>query len=61
MARPIQYLDTTVLICGSVAAVDDGIARRAVIDGFALVVNNDGSAVPSVPAGRRVTVLTNAA
>ncbi|WP_411146840.1 hypothetical protein [Streptomyces sp. x-80] len=61
MARPIQYLDTSVLINGTVAAEDDGTARRAVIDGFALVVDNDGSAVLSVPAGRRITVLTNAA
>ncbi|MGW2542943.1 hypothetical protein ACWC5I_19245 [Kitasatospora sp. NPDC001574] len=61
MARPIQYLDTAVLTGGTVEVEDDGTARRAVVDGFTLVIDNEGSAVLSVPAGRKVTVLTNAA
>ncbi|MFF7477100.1 hypothetical protein [Streptomyces sp. NPDC008092] len=61
MARPIQYLDTAVLTGGTVEVEDDGTARRAVVDGFTLVVDNKGSAVLSVPAGHKVTVLTNAA
>ncbi|MGW0765219.1 hypothetical protein [Streptomyces sp. NPDC002676] len=61
MARPIQYLDTAVLTSGTVEIKDDGTARRAVIDGFTLVVDNEGTAVLSVPVGRQVTVVTNTA
>ncbi|WP_327242455.1 hypothetical protein [Streptomyces sp. NBC_01320] len=61
MARPIQYLDTTVLV-GTVEVEDedDGTARRAFVDGFILVIDNEGTAVLSIPAGRQVTILTNA-
>ncbi|MBA9050572.1 MULTISPECIES: hypothetical protein [Streptomyces] len=61
MARPIQYLDTAVVTGVTVEVEDDGTARRAVVDGFTLVVDSKGGAVSSVPAGRKVTVLTNAA
>ncbi|MFF3159154.1 hypothetical protein [Streptomyces sp. NPDC057910] len=61
MARPIQYLDTAVVTGGTVEVEDDGTARRAVVEGFTLVVDNKGSAVLTVPAGRKVTVLTNPA
>lgn len=60
MARPVQYLDTAVVAGGSVEAEDTGTGRRAVIDGFTLAVDNAGSAVLTVPAGRKVTVLAGA-
>ncbi|WP_406498141.1 DUF5655 domain-containing protein [Streptomyces sp. NBC_00846] len=53
MARPIQYLDTTVLV-GTVEVEDedDGTARRAFVDGFILVIDNEGTAVdPGWPPG----------
>ncbi|SOE32588.1 hypothetical protein [Streptomyces sp. OK228] len=61
MARPIQYLHTTVLVSGTVEVEDDGTARRAVVDGFTLVVDHMGTAVLSVPVGCKVTILTRAA
>lgn len=58
-ARPVQYLDTTVLTGGTVTVEDSGEGRRAVIDDFILTVDDSGSATLVVPPGRRVTVLTN--
>ncbi|WP_425824611.1 hypothetical protein [Streptomyces fractus] len=56
MARPIQYLDTTV-VTGALAPVeDDGALRRAVVGDVALSVDAEGNAVVSVPAGRTVTI-----
>ena len=60
MARPVQYLDTIVVAGGTVEPEDTGTTRRAVIDGFTLAVDHAGSAVLTVPAGRKVTVLANA-
>ncbi|MCX5103581.1 hypothetical protein [Streptomyces sp. NBC_00439] len=59
-SRPVQYLDTAVLRGGSamVETTDEG--RRAVVDGFVLTVDEDGSATLVVPTGQRVTVLTAA-
>lgn len=61
MARPIQYLHTVILEGGTVEPEDTGAARRAVIDEVALSVDDHGDAVLSIPAGRKVTILTRAA
>jgi hypothetical protein len=59
-SRPVQYLDTAVLTGGSatVEATSDG--RRAVVEGFILTVDEEGTATLVVPAGQRVTVLAAA-
>lgn len=61
MARPIQYLDTAMIEGGTVEAEDVGTTRRAVIDGFTLAVDQHGTAVLSIPAGRKATIVTSAA
>jgi hypothetical protein len=60
IARPVQYLDTRIVAATAPVEDTDGI-RRARIDGYTLTVDHDGAATLSVPAGRKVTVLTSAA
>jgi hypothetical protein len=60
MARPIQYLDTRIAAATVPVEDIDGI-RRASIDGYTLTIDHTGAALLSVPAGRKVTVLTTAA
>ncbi|MFB7160980.1 hypothetical protein [Streptomyces sp. NPDC056242] len=60
-ARPVQYLHTAVVAAGTVPVASAGAARRAVVDGFTLTVGDDGTAVPSMPAGRTVTIVTGEA
>ncbi|WP_331738429.1 hypothetical protein [Embleya sp. NBC_00896] len=59
-ARPVQYLDTTVLTGGTAAVEKSSEGRRAVIDGFILTVDDNGAATLVVPTGRRVTVVPTA-
>lgn len=60
-ARPVQYLATSVVEGGTAAIEDTSAARRAVLDGFTLAIDSEGTAVLTVPAGRKVTVLAGAA
>lgn len=59
-SRPVQYLDTAVLRDGSAVVERTDEGRRAVVDGFVLTVDEDGSATLVVPAGQHVTVLAAA-
>ncbi len=60
MARPVQYLDSTVVAGGDVPIDETLGGRRAVVDGYILTVALDGATVV-VPAGRSLTVMTTVA
>jgi hypothetical protein len=55
MARPVQILPTAVLTGGNMPIEETPEGRRAVIDGYVLVVK-DGSGTVYVPEGGKVTV-----
>lgn len=60
VSRSFQYLDTRI-VAATVPVEDIDSIRRASIDGYTLTIDHTGAAVLSVPAGRKVTVLTTAA
>lgn len=60
MARPVQYLDTRIVLATTAPADPDLEHRRTSLDGFTLAIDDDGGAVLTVPAGRRVTIQTAA-
>lgn len=60
-ARPVQYLDTRIIAATTAPIENVGDIRRATLDGFTLAIDHSGSAVLTVPAGRRVTVLAGTA
>jgi hypothetical protein len=56
MARPIQYLDTRVVLAETAGA--DPEHRRAKIGGFTLALGEDGTAMVTAPPGAKVLVQT---
>lgn len=60
-ARPIQYLDTRIIAATTAPIENAGDVRRATLGGFTLAIDHSGSAVLTVPAGRRVTIQAEAA